>query len=349
MKVALLNFIEPKIGGVTTYTYYLLKYLNKNGIKADYFVLTNLKNITLKKVFYENANYNLLSLNLFDASCYDVIHFIDCYGTFSDRINTVPFYFPFLKSLKHENIVLTLHLPATFYKGYGKFWYLFYGVAKKLLFANPYTFYWFYENIGFKDKKITFIPLPISLDDVDLTKQCQKTNDVLITSRFNSMKRIDDLVFIANKINNKFVLASLLEGLLAYKLKNNPFFKELVTQGKIILLGGFKYSELEKVYKPYKYLLELMDFRGYKGGGVLYTILEAMKYKVIPILMKGYEPWIQEGENYIALNKIDELPEKLKTLTKEQEEEIINNNLLFLTINHEANKVILKYKAFYET
>jgi hypothetical protein len=35
-------------------------------------------------------------------------------------------------------------------------------------------------------------------------------------------------------------------------------------------------------------------------------------------------------------------------LTKEQEEEIINNNLLFLTKNHEANKVILKYKAFYE-
>jgi glycosyltransferase involved in cell wall biosynthesis len=200
----------------------------------------------------------------------------------------------------------------------------------------------------FKGKKITFIPLPIGLDDVDLTKQYQKTNDILITSRFNSTKRIDDLVYIANKINNKFVLASLLEGLLAYKLKNNPFFKELITQGKIILLGGFKYSELEKVYKPYKYLLELMDFREYKGGGVLYTILEAMKYKVIPILMKGYEPWIQEGKNYIALNKIDELPEKLNMLTKEQEEEIINNNLLFLTKNHEANKVILKYKAFYE-
>ncbi|SHO81076.1 Glycosyltransferase [hydrothermal vent metagenome] len=178
--------------------------------------------------------------------------------------------------------------------------------------------------------------------DLDNNENCTKDIDILSNRAYIPNSRIDFLldsldVFKDRDLNIIFVVAYISDknfNNISKKYPHITFYKEI------------EYSKMMNLMSRAKIYISAT-----KSDGTALSLLEAMKYKLIPIVSNivSNRSWILDGINgYLFNNKRDFIQKLDKTLNmkKEDIDNISNNNLKLLKSRGDYNKQMKKIEIF---
>jgi len=176
-----------------------------------------------------------------------------------------------------------------------------------------------------------------------LLRKKSRKNLAVSTSRCISVKGQMYIVRAAKKIKGHVLVAGAGNTRYTWQLKQEL---EKLKPDNIALAGEFKPSKLKHMLIPAKALFNLTKLEG-DTGGTEYTILEAIKYGVIPIVDNDWEmPYF----TYNNVNRKDpkEIAKSVNRIFKgDYYEDVVKQNYNLLCKHYASSKVIKKYVSWY--